>query len=43
MRREKRNEEQPIQPPMKTNNDQNLVEEVTDDKYVDYLLKFHLI
>jgi hypothetical protein len=36
MRRERRNEEQPIQPPVKTNNDNNLVEEVMDEEYVEY-------
>jgi len=36
MRRERRNEEQPIQLPVKTNNDNNLVEEVMDGEYVEY-------
>jgi hypothetical protein len=31
MRRERKNEEQPIQAPIKTNNENNMVEEVMDD------------
>jgi hypothetical protein len=40
MRRERRNEEQPIQPPVKTNNDNNLVEEVMDEEYVEYIKRY---
>jgi hypothetical protein len=43
MRRERRNEEQPIQPPVKTNNDNNLVEEVMDEEYVEYTEEVHLL
>jgi hypothetical protein len=35
MRRERRNEEQPIQPPTRTNNENDLVEEEIDEGYVD--------
>jgi hypothetical protein len=34
MRRERRNEEQPIQPPVRPNNENNLVEEAMDEEYV---------
>jgi hypothetical protein len=43
MRKERRNGEQPSQPPERTNNDNNLVEEVIDEKYVDYPKEFHLL
>jgi hypothetical protein len=36
MRRERRNEEQPILPPMKTNNDNNFIEEVVNKSYDEY-------
>jgi hypothetical protein len=36
MRRERRNEEQPIYLPVKTNNDNNFIEEVVDEGYDEY-------
>jgi len=36
MRRGRRNEEQPIQPPIKTNNDNKFMEEVVDERYDEY-------
>jgi hypothetical protein len=43
MRRERRIEEKLIQPPIKTNNDNNLVEYVMNEEYVDYQDKIHLL
>jgi len=43
MKRERRNEEQPIQPLVKTNNDNNLVEEVMDEEYIEYTEEVHLL
>jgi hypothetical protein len=43
MRRERRNDEQPIQPLVKTNNENNLVEEVMDEEYVKYIEEVHLL
>jgi hypothetical protein len=36
MRRERRNEEKPIKPLVKTKNDNKLLEEVMDEEYVEY-------
>jgi hypothetical protein len=35
MRRERRNDEQPIHPPVRTNNENNLVEEEKDEGYAE--------
>jgi hypothetical protein len=43
MRRERRNEEQPIQPLVKTNNDNNLIEDMMDEEYVDFQEEIHLL
>jgi hypothetical protein len=43
MRRERRNDEQPIQPPVRTNDENNMVEEETDEGYVDNLEEIHLL
>jgi hypothetical protein len=43
MRRERRNEEQPIHPPVKTNNDKNIVEELVDEEYDEYTEEMHLL
>jgi len=43
MRRERRNEEQPIQPPVKTNNDNNLIEDVMGEEYVYFQEEIHLL
>jgi hypothetical protein len=43
MRRERRNEEQPIHPPVKTNNDNNFIEEVVDESYDEYTEEIHLL
>jgi hypothetical protein len=42
-RRERINEEQPIHPPVKANNENNLVEEVLYEEYVEYIEKVHLL
>jgi hypothetical protein len=42
MRRERRNDEQPIHPPCPTNDQNNLVEEETDEGYIDNPEDIHL-
>jgi hypothetical protein len=36
MRRERRNDEQPLQPPVKKNNDNKFTKEVVDEGYYEY-------
>jgi hypothetical protein len=43
MRRERRNEQQPLHPPVKTNNDNNFIEEVVDEGYDEYTEEIHLL
>jgi len=43
MRRERKNEEQPIQPHVRTNNENNLVEEETYEGYVDNIEEIHML
>jgi hypothetical protein len=43
MRRERRSEERPIQPLIKTNNDNNFIEEVVDEGYDEYTKQIHLL
>jgi hypothetical protein len=43
MRRERRNQEHPIHPLVKTNNDNCLVEELVDEEYVEYTEEIHLL
>jgi hypothetical protein len=43
LRRERRNEEQPIQPPIINNNDNNLIEDMVDEEYVDFQEEIHLL
>jgi hypothetical protein len=43
MRRKRINEEQPIHPPLKTNNDNNFIEEVVDESYDEYTEEIQLL
>jgi hypothetical protein len=43
MRRDRRNEEQPLHPPVKKNNDNNFIEELVDEGYDEYIEEIHLL
>jgi len=43
MKRERRNEEELIQSPVKTKNDNNIFEAVRDEEYLEYLEEVHLL
>jgi hypothetical protein len=43
MRRERRNDEQPIQPLVRTNDQNNPIEQETDEGYIDNPEEIHLL
>jgi hypothetical protein len=43
MRRERRNEEQTIQPLVRNNNENNLIEEVMEEEFVENPEEIHLL